>query len=64
MTPRKPLPSRPVADPARRRPGTAFRITVLTDGLVRLEYSPDGAFEDRAIDLRAVPRPAGARTSG
>ena len=25
-----------------------YRITVLTESLVRLEYSPDGVFEDRA----------------
>ena len=25
-----------------------YRITVLTERLVRLEYSPDGVFEDRA----------------
>ena len=25
-----------------------YRITVLTECLVRLEYSPDGVFEDRA----------------
>ena len=28
--------------------GEHFRITVLTAGLLRLEYSPDGEFEDRA----------------
>ena len=27
--------------------GEHYRITVLTQGLLRLEYSPDGAFEDR-----------------
>ena len=27
---------------------TDWRITVLTDGLVRLEWSEDGVFEDRA----------------
>jgi alpha-glucosidase (family GH31 glycosyl hydrolase) len=40
-------PSRPVADPAAVVQGTRYRITVLTDGLLRLEYSADG-FEDRA----------------
>ncbi len=28
--------------------GKNYRITVLTDRLIRLEYSPDGIFEDRA----------------
>lgn len=27
--------------------GQHYRITVLTQGLLRLEYSPDGVFEDR-----------------
>ncbi len=27
--------------------GDCFRITILTEALVRLEYSPDGVFEDR-----------------
>ncbi len=40
-------PSRPVADPAAVVQGDRYRITVLTDGLLRLEYSADG-FEDRA----------------
>lgn len=48
MTPRQPLPSRPVADPAAVVAGPTYRITVLTDGLVRLEHATDGVFEDRA----------------
>ena len=28
--------------------GNQYRITVLTEGLVRLEYNADGEFEDRA----------------
>ena len=28
--------------------GEKYRITVLTEALVRLEYSEDGVFEDRA----------------
>jgi hypothetical protein len=28
--------------------GDQYRLTVLTPGLIRLEYSPDGEFEDRA----------------
>jgi alpha-glucosidase (family GH31 glycosyl hydrolase) len=31
--------------------GERWRITILTDGLVRLEWSPDGEFEDRASTL-------------
>ncbi len=42
------LPSRPVADPAAVITGEHYRITVLDDGLVRLEYAEDGRFEDRA----------------
>ncbi|MFI5908559.1 TIM-barrel domain-containing protein [Dactylosporangium sp. NPDC051541] len=35
------------ADPAAVVSGEHYRITVLTDGLVRLEYAEDGRFEDR-----------------
>jgi alpha-glucosidase (family GH31 glycosyl hydrolase) len=46
------LPSRPVVDPVANKAavvqGDRFRITVLTDGLLRLEYADDGRFEDRA----------------
>lgn len=31
--------------------GENYRITILTDGLLRLEYSPDGIFEDRATQM-------------
>lgn len=31
--------------------GEKYRITMLTDGLVRLEYSEDGIFEDRATQM-------------
>ncbi|MDQ0371822.1 glycoside hydrolase family 31 protein [Cellulomonas humilata] len=48
MTSRPPLPSRPVADPRAVVVGPTYRISVLTDGLVRLEHSADGVFEDRA----------------
>ena len=48
MTSRQPLPSRPVADPRAVVVGPTYRISVLTDGLVRLEHSADGVFEDRA----------------
>ena len=48
----------PVADPANVLTGDGYRITVLDDGLVRLEYSADGVFEDRASQAvvdRAFP---------
>ena len=48
MDPSYRLPSRPVADPRAVVQGDTFRITVLTDGLLRLEYAADGDFEDRA----------------
>ncbi|WP_421732678.1 TIM-barrel domain-containing protein [Cellulomonas sp.] len=60
MTPRQPLPSRPVADPRAVVLGPQFRITVLADGLVRLEHSADGVFEDRASTFalnRELPVP-------
>ena len=31
--------------------GSCYRITMLTEGLVRLEYSEDGIFEDRATQM-------------
>lgn len=31
--------------------GDNYRITMLTEGLVRLEYSPDGVFEDRGTQM-------------
>jgi hypothetical protein len=40
--------------------GKQYRLTVLTPGLVRLEYSPDGEFEDRASTFavnRRLPKP-------
>ena len=54
------LPSRPVADPAAVVRGRHYRITILTDGLLRLEYSADGVFEDRASAFamfRGLPVP-------
>ncbi|MGW6909678.1 TIM-barrel domain-containing protein [Streptomyces sp. NPDC054940] len=55
-----PLSSRPIADPRSVIEGDRYRITVLTDGLVRLEYAEDGVFEDRASMLalnRELPVP-------
>jgi hypothetical protein len=54
------LDSRPVADPAATVVGDRYRITVLTDGLVRLEHAEDGVFEDRASTFavnRQLPVP-------
>jgi Glycosyl hydrolases family 31 TIM-barrel domain/Glycosyl hydrolase family 31 C-terminal domain/Domain of unknown function (DUF5110) len=42
------LHSRPVADPRAVVQGPDYRITVLADGLLRLERAADGVFEDRA----------------
>ena len=42
------LPGRPAADSRNIIQGENYRITMLTEGLVRLEYSEDGIFEDRA----------------
>ena len=50
----------PIADPRAVVQGEHFRITVLTDGLVRLEWSDDGTFEDRASTFavhRRLPVP-------
>ncbi|HEY7813827.1 MAG TPA: TIM-barrel domain-containing protein, partial [Nakamurella sp.] len=50
----------PVAHPDAIVAGDRWRITVLADGLLRLEWSPDGAFEDRASTLalhRDLPVP-------
>ncbi|WP_309133978.1 TIM-barrel domain-containing protein [Cellulomonas sp.] len=54
------LPASPVADPAAVVAGDRYRITVLTEGLLRLEYAEDGVFEDRASTFalhRALPVP-------
>ncbi|WP_433618485.1 TIM-barrel domain-containing protein [Dactylosporangium sp. CA-139114] len=55
-----PMSTRPVADPAAVVRGERYRITVLTEGLVRLEYAEDGVFEDRASTFalnRCLPVP-------
>ena len=41
------LPSQPVCPKESVIQGDNFRITMLTEALVRLEYSRDGVFEDR-----------------
>jgi len=55
-----PLPSHPLADPRAVVQGDRYRVTVLTDGLLRLEYAADGRFEDRASTFavnRELPVP-------
>jgi hypothetical protein len=42
------LKTSPLAHPDAVVQGDRFRITVLADGLVRLEWAEDGGFEDRA----------------
>ena len=42
------IPMAPVADPAAIVTAPQARFTVLTSRLIRLEWSPDGRFEDRA----------------
>lgn len=42
------LATTPVARPEATVTGDTWRITVLTDALVRIEHAPDGRFEDRA----------------
>jgi alpha-glucosidase (family GH31 glycosyl hydrolase) len=49
------LPVQPIADPAAIVQGEHYRISVLAAGLIRLEYSESGQFEDRASQL-AVDR--------
>ena len=57
------LPTSPVARPEAVVQGDRWRITVLTDGLVRLEWSEDGAFEDRASTVRARTATCRCRSS-
>lgn len=42
---------RPVARPESILKGEKYRITVLTESLLRLEYKEDGVFEDRATQM-------------
>ena len=51
--------TRPVADQDNVVQGEHYRITMLTEGLIRLEYAEDGMFEDRATQFafyRDFPR--------
>ena len=43
--------TRPVANMENVILGEHYRITLLTEGLVRLEYAEDGIFEDRATQF-------------
>src|SRR3978361_1952987 len=55
------MPVSPVAHPEAVVQGDRWRFSVLTDGLVRLEWAPDGVFEDRASTFalhRDLPVPA------
>lgn len=45
------IQARPTACRKNEIRGTHYRITVLTDELVRMEYSPKGVFEDRATQM-------------
>lgn len=61
MTTRLSMPGDPVADPAAVVSGDRWRVTILTPGLVRLEWSESGHFEDRASVFavnRRLPVPA------
>src|SRR4051794_37974157 len=61
------LKTSPVARPEAVLRGDRWRITVITDGLVRLEWSEDGAFEDRASTFalhRDLPVPGFEVTEG
>ena len=54
------LPTSPLAHPDSQVVGKNYRITVLTERLVRFEYSPTGTFEDRASQVvinREFPTP-------
>ena len=42
---------RPLVDPSNIVSGNHYRFTVLTPALIRLEYSADGVFEDRASQV-------------
>ncbi len=60
MDERRRLPVSPAALPAAVVQGDRWRITVLTVGLVRLEWADDGVFEDRASTFalhRDLPAP-------
>ncbi|MCM1136088.1 MAG: DUF5110 domain-containing protein [Clostridium sp.] len=45
------IKTRPAAKPENIIQGERYRVTVLTDSLVRLEYSPEGYFVDEATQI-------------
>ena len=45
------LESRPSCNPENVIQGEKYRISILTEQLVRFEYSEDGVFEDRATQV-------------
>ena len=50
----------PIPNPESVIKGDKYRLTVLTTGLFRLEYAPNGEFEDRASTFainRNLPKP-------
>jgi hypothetical protein len=50
----------PKSNPESTVQGDKYRFTVISDGCIRYEYSPDGAFEDRASTFamhRNLPKP-------
>jgi alpha-glucosidase (family GH31 glycosyl hydrolase) len=60
LAPHLRLKTSPVAHPDAVVQGDRWRISVLADGLLRLEWSPDGVFEDRATTFalhRDLPVP-------
>ena len=50
------IQTNPKADPENILQGEKYRITMLTEGLVRLEYSEEGIFEDRATQSQGAIR--------
>ena len=51
MKPYLKLETHPLADPKNVVKGDKYRITVLTEHLLRLEYSEDGEFIDAASEI-------------
>lgn len=61
------LKGNPLCNPAAVLQGSTYRISILTESLIRLEYSPKGCFEDRATQIvvnRNFPVPEFQVTDG